>query len=243
MPHIRLLLRLLAALPLMEAHELRHRYYALRHGQSLANVKGIISSDPSVATVEHGLSEVGWSQAQEAGQCVCDEALKRGFAGVAIVSSDFKRAWQTAQAVRATCLAAGLRVWPDGDVKPERALRERSFGDLSGGSDAHYDDVWVVDAQSATHECYNVESINSVLARASRVVVQLDESADLQSNFGRPYMVVLVAHGDVLQILQTAFAGTDVRAHRSLLHLQTATLRPLGREIALPSTEAPAGAA
>lgn len=39
---------------------LRHRYYALRHGQSLANVAHIISSDPAIATVEHGLSETGW---------------------------------------------------------------------------------------------------------------------------------------------------------------------------------------
>ena len=42
-----------------------------------------------------------------------------------------------------------------------------------------------------------------------------------------PWMVVLVAHGDVLQILQTSFARVDVRQHRSLEHLQTATLREL----------------
>ena len=36
-----------------------------------------------------------------------------------------------------------------------------------------------------------------------------------------------IAHGDVLQILQTDFSGVDVRQHRSLEHLQTATLREL----------------
>ena len=40
-------------------------------------------------------------------------------------------------------------------------------------------------------------------------------------------MVVLVAHGDVLQIAQTAFADVDPRTHRSLEHLETATLRKL----------------
>jgi hypothetical protein len=30
---------------------LRHTYIALRHGQSTANVAGIISSDPAVASV------------------------------------------------------------------------------------------------------------------------------------------------------------------------------------------------
>ena len=38
---------------------------------------------------------------------------------------------------------------------------------------------------------------------------------------------MLVAHGDVLQILQTHFAGVDVSAHRQLDHLPTATLREL----------------
>ena len=32
----------------------RHSYHALRHGQSLANVEGIISSNPDVATRERG---------------------------------------------------------------------------------------------------------------------------------------------------------------------------------------------
>ena len=41
--------------------------------------------------------------------------------------------------------------------------------------------------------------------------------------------VVLVAHGDVLQILQTAFsAEIEPAAHRSLPHLPNAELRSLG---------------
>ena len=41
------------------------------------------------------------------------------------------------------------------------------------------------------------------------------------------WLVLLVAHGDVLQILQSGFAGRDPREHRSLAHLPTATLRAL----------------
>jgi len=209
---------------------LRHRYYALRHGQSLANVAGVISSDPEVATVHHGLSDAGWEQARAAARAVCDEARTRGLDGVAIVSSDFKRAWQTAEAVRAGCLASGVRVWPVADVDPELSLRERSFGELTGGPDDRYDDVWVEDARSATHECYDVECLDSVRVRACGVVERLEACAELEGT----WMVVLVAHGDVLQILQTAFASVDVRTHRSLEHLQTATLRRLGLHIELP---------
>ena len=216
---------LLSALAASSDTTLRHRYYALRHGQSLANVAHIISSDPAIATVEHGLSETGWEQVLAAADAVCDEARAHGL-DVAIISSDFKRAWQTAQSVRAGCLAAGVPVWPPEDVQPTLALRERSFGELSGGSDDRYDDVWAEDARSAEHVEYGVESIRSVLTRARGVVQHLESSSVLDPN--RRWMVVLVAHGDVLQILQTAFARVDVRRHRSLEHLPTATLRALG---------------
>ena len=129
---------------------LRHNYYALRHGQSLANVEGIISSDPAVACNHHGLSETGLQQARRAAEAVCAEALSTGVDGVAIVSSDFKRAWQTAQAVHTAVIARGLSCVPASAVCAETLLRERSFGTLSGGPDSRYADVWVHDAVSAT---------------------------------------------------------------------------------------------
>jgi hypothetical protein len=45
---------------------LTHTYYALRHGQSLANVLKIISSDPRISVDNHGLSNVGKVQAKAA---------------------------------------------------------------------------------------------------------------------------------------------------------------------------------
>lgn len=208
-----------------DERRLTHGYYALRHGESLANVAHVISSDPRVATVRHGLSARGREQAAAAAASVAAEAAAAGFDGVAIVSSDLRRAWQTASIARAHLLAAGVRVWPEASgVLEARALRERSFGDLDGGPDDRYPDVWVHDAVSAAHTEYAVEPIDSVLQRARGVVDELERA--LPS--GR-WMVVLVAHGDVLQIAQTAFAGVDPRAHRSLDHLPTATLRLLAR--------------
>lgn len=201
-----------------------HRFYALRHGESLANVEGRISSDPAVACVSHGLSTNGWDQAEKAAEAVCHEALKTGVDGVAIVSSDFRRAFQTAQTVRSGVLSSGLRCWPETGVYVEIRLRERNFGDMDGKADTCYNDVWVEDAADATHEKYGVESVVSVLARAQNVVKSVSEHAELQSG---KWMVVLVAHGDVLQILQTGLSGMDPRNHRSIQHLPTATLRSL----------------
>jgi broad specificity phosphatase PhoE len=42
------------------------RYFALRHGQSEANIEGIISSDPVGGTIKHGLTASGRAQARAA---------------------------------------------------------------------------------------------------------------------------------------------------------------------------------
>ena len=207
---------------------LRHHYVALRHGQSLANVAGVISSDPKVACAEHGLSDKGWEQAPLAARTIAAEARWLGVDGVVVVTSDLRRARQTALAVRSHLIASGVNVLPaDGGVIEDKALRERSFGELDGQSDDRYDDVWVEDARSATHEEYGVESVLSVRERARGVVDRMEADERLGVGGGGQWLVVLVAHGDVLQILQTAFARVDPRRHRSLEHLKTATMRRL----------------
>ena len=205
----------------------RHIYYCLRHGESQANVEGVISSDPTVACIEHGLSERGWDQAEKSVQTIVNEAHAKDVQGVVIVSSDLRRAWQTASVVRAGLLAKGLRTWPPDRIFEERALRERSFGELSGQSDDRYKDVWVEDAMSADHECFGCESVRSVQERGRGVVERVEALTDGELGSPGRWMVLLVAHGDVLQILQTAFAEVDPRTHRSLEHLPTATLRRL----------------
>lgn len=211
---------------------LHHHYSALRHGESLANVAGVISSDPRVACLQHGLSDKGKRQASLAAETIASEAKWLAVDGVAIVSSDLRRAWQTALIVRNRLKAAGVRVWPEEGVLEDKALRERSFGELNGEPDSRYNDVWVEDARSCTHNEYGVESVESVRERARGVVDRL-EASDVLRRDGGKWLVVLVAHGDVLQILQTAFAGVDPTQHRSLDHLQTATMRRL----ALPPDE------
>ncbi|KAG7344413.1 histidine phosphatase superfamily branch 1 protein [Nitzschia inconspicua] len=99
-------------------------------------------------------------------------------------------------------------------------LRERYFGEWDLHSDQHYHDVWKDDATDPSHTVKNVESVWGVTDRATRCVLSWD--ATLQNHW-----IVCVAHGDVLQILQTAFSKMDPSQHRSLEHLETATLRPL----------------
>ncbi|KAL1529494.1 hypothetical protein AB1Y20_000440 [Prymnesium parvum] len=209
------------AQPCLASTPLRQRYFALRHGQSLANIEGVISSNPEIATVEHGLSEKGWLEAEAAALAVVREAIASG-SGVAICCSDFRRARQTALAVRAGALAAGVRVWPEDGVHEETGLRERYFGDFDGKGDEGYHAVWAEDALDADHEKFNVESVSNVCRRAYEVVEKVDSQLGSER-----WIVILVAHGDVLQILQTRFNNISPSRHRELEHLPTATLREL----------------
>jgi len=111
----------------------------------------------------------------------------------------------------------------------ETRLRERNFGELNGGSDSRYQDVWDIDISNPTHNEFGVESVYSVVERTTNMVLEIDEELSVTSEKkgSPPWKCVLVAHGDVLQILQTGFRKMDGSLHRTLPHLETATVRDL----------------
>ena len=244
--------------------------YALRHGQSLANVLKIISSDPQISVDNHGLSNVGKVQAKAAGDAFVSDYISNnnnnnnnntltaaeattnshgGYQGVAIFSSDFARARETATIFADSLTKANIPLFL-GAVIHDSRLRERYFGMLNNGSDTRYQEVWDVDVTNPNHTMFNCESANSVLSRTTKFICELDDnilsSSSPSSNFaattaindgttaaimnekGGRWICILVAHGDVLQITQTGFLRhTDARGHRSLNHLETATIREL----------------
>lgn len=220
---------------LVQRASLTQSYYALRHGQSLANVGKIISSDPKISTVQHGLSDAGKDQARAAGESFAAECAtissSGSYRGVAIFSSDFTRARETASIFAEELTRSEIPLYT-GDIVLERRLRERFFGELNGGADTRYQEVWDVDIKDANHNEFGVESANSVLERTTKLITELDERLQSaggdESEAGPCWKCILVAHGDVLQIMQTGFLKhDDATRHRSLQHLETATIREL----------------
>lgn len=193
---------------LLDYAELSNDYYVMRHGHSLANQQGIIVSDPANGCPGYGLSTLGERQVHDSlQQCkLLDSAT-------IIINSDFRRAAETA-AIAHQLL--DCRLSPQTDLR----LRERNFGELELGSDSAYTDVWEQDAGDADSRYLATESSNQVMARVTVLI------ADLEQRYS-DVTLLLVSHGDALQILQTAFAGRDASAHRQLQHLQTAEIRRL----------------
>jgi len=150
--------------------------------------------------------------------------------GVAIYTSDFTRARETAAIFTSELTAAGIPLYSPNKAIEDVRLRERYFGSWNGGGDEHYQDVWNLDKDDPNHTEWGVESVNSVVMRTSQTVLDIEDalSRDVggeEEEDGTVWKVIFVAHGDVLQIAQTAFKKVDGRVHRSLDHLETASLR------------------
>jgi len=186
---------------------LANRFSVMRHAQSKANVAGVIVSRlENDRQGDYGLTEHGREQALTAAQGC-------GLPGDTIIySSGFARARQTAQVMRAYLGAP--------EVVIAEALRERCFGDWEGSAADNYARVWAADETEPGHPDGNVEPAAAVLDRATAFIAQLERQYD-----GRD--ILLVSHGDTLQILLAGLSGADPSRHRSLPHLATAEIRQL----------------
>lgn len=186
---------------------LKNRYFGFRHGQSQANVDGIIISDPAVGTVEYGLTEEGRRQVRSSISSVNDLDHR-----ALVISSDFKRAAETAEIVRE-------ELGTDPVIYDER-LRERYFGGWEGQAHANYSKTWMQDVYNPDQLGNGAESADAVRQRMQAVIESLEEQYA-----GRD--IILISHGDPLMILMTLFEGVAAAQHRALTYINTGELRRL----------------
>lgn len=187
----------------------RNRYLLMRHGHSQANQQGLIISSPERGINEFGLSAIGERQLAQA-------VAEWGWpVPTKVVHSDFLRTTQTAARV-----ASAFKL----EMAADKRLRERYFGEFDGQADAHYPDVWALDSLNADHAHHQVEAVSSVAARMSAVMEGLE-----QQYAGE--IILLVSHGDPLQILLTALAGKSLTTHREQTPLVPASITLYGHGV------------
>jgi len=186
---------------------LNNTYFLMRHGESEANAEKIIVSDPAVGVERYGLTEKGRAEVREGA------ARFRSRYGIDVIfSSDFLRAMETAR-IAADVLGVA-------EVRGTELLRERWFSDLDGTDNNNYKMIWELDADDPDHHAHGVESPRDV---GSRVIEFLSRREEERSG----ETVLVVAHGDILQILYCAANGIPVRRHRSIETIRKAEIRPL----------------
>ncbi|WP_416138738.1 histidine phosphatase family protein [Halomonas sp. HK25] len=191
--------------PLNARQPRRNRYLLMRHGHSEANASGLIISRPERGLSGFGLSRQGHAQLEGL------LADWRWPLPDRLLHSDFRRTAETAEWVGRHF---GL------PLSPHAGLRERSFGELEGLSDGCYADVWTLDADDPRHQAFGVESVTSVADRMLAVIAALEVETHGET-------ILLVSHGDPLQILLTALEGRPLSAHRNREPLPPASITPL----------------
>ncbi|KAG1310161.1 hypothetical protein G6F64_004760 [Rhizopus arrhizus] len=213
--------------------QLKNHYIIQRHGFSLANNDKLICSNPDIAIpptggplgTGYGLHEKGKVQVKESATRLSkhlfpiQESSKDQ--SVVMFCSPFKRTVETAEIIRSVLNETVL----EGKVQePVRTLelRERWYGLFDMTTDENYKVCWIDDDASPDHgenSQYGIESPSSVCERTTRFIV--DEIESKMEN----KIVILVAHGDVCQIMLTAFKGIEAWRHREIEHVDTAHWR------------------
>lgn len=181
----------------------------LRHGQSEANVQGLIASSPAAAYEGFGLTDVGRSQVRTSLLAALDSGIVPRDCHV--VSSPLLRARESA-AIAADVLGTTVRVDP--------RLAERGFGQFELGSDEQYERVWTEDRTDPSHENWGVESTQSILDRVSTLLRELHESDDTGT-------FLLCTHGDVASVLLCASLGLSITQHREVGAMGNGEVRQL----------------
>ena len=183
----------------------------MRHGESLANQRGIIVSHACNAMDEFGLTPRG---AQQAANAALASSLDKTLDQATIIfSSDYRRARETAE-IAASVLKVKRK------IEYSTLLRERNFGSWELQSDKHYAEVWSQDAENPSLVRNDVESVQSVANRTDVFLQSLEDRFHNQT-------ILLVGHGDVLQILSAVQQNMQAQFHRSMAAIGNAEIRAL----------------
>ncbi len=190
---------------------LTKQWFVLRHGQSEANVAGVVASQLTNAETAYGLTETGREEVVTSVRSALIELQKSS--PLHIYASPFLRTRETAE-------IAGeiLGVLPEVDHR----LIERDFGDYELLPDHHYKNVWEVDPIDPGKVPGQVETVYRVAERICDLVQEVDKLPDIAT-------CLLVTHCDVAMILSCAFQNLDPRHHRSLRPMKMGEIRRLLR--------------
>ncbi|KAI9254401.1 histidine phosphatase superfamily [Helicostylum pulchrum] len=210
---------------------LKNHYIIQRHGYSLANDEKLICSNPAIAipplggplNTGYGLHEKGKIQVKESATKLSEHLFptEEPPKEVIIYCSPFKRTVETAEIIQGVLNRTALNGKIAGPIR-DMELRERYYGDYDMTSDENYNLCWE-DDKSSTHGENSkkfVESPSQVCDRATRFIQKLENEHE-----GK--IIILVAHGDICQIMLTAFKRIEAWRHREIEHVDTADFRDI----------------
>ncbi len=205
---------------------LRNHYYAMRHGQSEANVLGVAVGDPLRGVTGFGLTVVGRQQAMVSA-AEFRESYTPSKNGTEIVASDFLRTRETAELL-------SKQLGNSTPVRLSERLRERSFGELEGMAHRHMAVLLEREGLARLIERYGCEPAASVQSRVVSIIRDLEHE-------NRDKTLILVSHADPIQFLMAAFAGLPMNDQERIVPLNCAEIAELQLGMAVCFKEDGAG--
>jgi len=173
------------------------RIIAVRHGETAWNVDTRIQGQLDI-----DLNDRGRWQAQRVAQALADEPIHR------VYSSDLSRAHATARAIAQHASEPTAR-----EVQLHTGLRERGFGTFEGQTWADIETQWPEESrrwrQRDPH--FAPEGGESLTALRERIQATTHRLAARHSG----ELIVLVAHGGVLDALYRLATGQELQAPRT----------------------------
>jgi 2,3-bisphosphoglycerate-dependent phosphoglycerate mutase len=169
------------------------RVIAVRHGETTWNVDTRIQGQLDIA-----LNDTGLWQARQVARALEEEPI------AAIYSSDLARAWQTAQEI----------AQPRGiEITANAGLRERAFGMFEGRTFADIDATLPVQARlwRTRDPKFTPEGGESLLTFRERITSTATQIAEQHPG----ELVVMVAHGGVMDVLYRAATRQGLQAPRT----------------------------
>ena len=189
---------------------LHNRYFFVRHGESVLDVRKQVLSNPSFKyDATFGLTGRGREQMREAARIILEEY---DGAPAWLYTSNFQRSFQSALVLREELglLFSQMRTEFSGLLDP------RKMGALDFGPQSAWEDVWANDLEdprstpppvpSSLQPSASVESCVDLYRRAQEAFTRLEATY-----YGED--VVIVSHQDTLSLFAAALNGTELGRH------------------------------
>ncbi len=169
--------------------KLNNKYYLLRHGEAMSNVKQVVSSWPE--TFENPLIPHGRDTIQESAGILKGKGIDLIFA------SDLLRTKQTAEIV-----GKALNIKPEFDKR----LREISFGNLNGGPITDLDINFKEESERIKNNMPGGESYEDVSKRVYEFLMDIDGKYQGKN-------ILIISHECPLWILEAKVHGMSLEEH------------------------------
>lgn len=173
--------------------KLNNKYYILRHGEALSNVKEVMSCWPE--TFENPLTRRGREMIKESAKELMDKKIDL------IFSSDLLRAEQTAQIV-----GQALNITPIVDAR----LREIGFGNLNGQPIFALDAAFKKESDRITQKMPGGETYQEVQARAYDFLQEIDKKYEAKH-------ILIVSHEGPPWMLEAKVQGMSLAKHLKMV--------------------------